>query len=67
MEEIKVTINNDGTLEIDTAGYKGDSCIEELEKITKMLGEYGIDTEQINQKRKPEYYARNRSSVNVGT
>jgi len=56
MEEIKAKINDDGSIEIETSGFKGQSCMKELEKLTKSLAVMGINTSVKDQKKKPEYY-----------
>ena len=59
MTEIKVTVSEDGSVEIDVNGVKGKSCEKYTEAITKALG--GKIT---SDKKKPEYYEKN--SVKAG-
>ena len=56
MQEITATIKDDGTIEIETSGFKGAACIKELDQITKSLELMGIKTQVKDQKKKPEYY-----------
>ena len=56
MESIEAKINNDGSIQIETSGFKGSSCIKELDNIMKDLEAMGIKTQIADQKKKPEFY-----------
>jgi Protein of unknown function (DUF2997) len=57
MEEISAIVNKDGSITIETTGFKGSGCINLLDSITKDLEAMGIKTSIKDQKKKPEYYA----------
>jgi hypothetical protein len=59
MEKITFEISNDGSLKIETSGYKGSACLKELEKFRAfMKSEYGIEMSTTNMKKKPEFYEK---------
>lgn len=52
MKQIEITINNDGTTDIDLKeGFSGMSCIEKSKQIELIVGGTPIKREE-----KPEYY-----------
>lgn len=52
MKEIRITINEDGTTDIDfREGYKGTSCIEKSREIELLLG-----AKETTHKKKDSYY-----------
>lgn len=57
MTEISAIVNPDGSIKIETSGFKGAGCMNILEEITKDLEAMGIKTTITDQKKKPEYYA----------
>jgi len=50
---INIEIDEDGNINAETKGMKGEVCIDELENILK-----GLEGEQIY-KNKPEFYSKN--------
>lgn len=56
MQELKAKINPDGSLEVETSGFKGASCIAELENFTKEMQALGVSLNLKDQKKKSEYY-----------
>ncbi len=36
--EIRITVSDDGEVEIETTGFKGKSCLKETKFLKKMLG-----------------------------
>lgn len=63
MQEIEITIAPDGTMKIDTKGFKGPACLEELGGILRDLGELGIEARISSQQLKPEFYVQAQRSV----
>lgn len=62
MKRMVVTINDDGTSDIDLQeGFSGMSCIEKSREIELILG-----GEQLEQKEKPEMYEGGDISVDLG-
>jgi hypothetical protein len=57
--EVKVTINEDGSAEIEVNGVKGSSCTQYTDAVIQALG--GKVT---SDKKKPEYYEKD--SVKAG-
>lgn len=51
MKEIEITINTDGSTEIDLKGYHGKGCSEITDKLVKAL-----DGEVVDRTKKREYY-----------
>lgn len=52
MKQMEITINNDGTTEIDLQeGFSGMSCVEKSKQIELIIGGSSIE-----QKEKPEYF-----------
>lgn len=60
MKQIKVTVNEDGSLEIEAVGYKGNACEKATAALEKALGVAGKRT------KKPEYYQANEQSQKAG-
>ena len=57
MRIIKVYVKKDGKVVFDFEGYKGKLCMEEAERLKKVLAEkYGLSIENIEIRYKPEYY-----------
>jgi len=56
MREIKTLIKPDGTVTLETSGFKGKACEENTNKILKDLEELGISMQVKKDKRKAEYY-----------
>ncbi len=52
--QIRITVSNDGDIEIETVGFTGKSCVEETRFLKKMLGQETF--KQLT----PAYYSRNR-------
>lgn len=53
MKQIKVTVNEDGSLEIEAVGYKGSDCTKATEALERALGVVKKRTP------KPEMYQKN--------
>ena len=53
-KEIKVSINQDGTTQTDFSGFQGPGCLEEAERLQKLLALYGIHGQQTGFEPKPE-------------
>jgi len=51
MREIEITINEDGTTEIDLKGYEGKGCADVTDKLVKALG-----GETVKRSPKGEFY-----------
>jgi len=49
-EEIEITINEDGSVEIDMIGYDGQKCKGDVDDLIKFLGK------DVKTKKKSEYY-----------
>lgn len=60
MKQIKVTVNEDGSLEIEAVGYKGNACEKATAALEKALGVAGKRT------KKPEFYQGNQQSQKAG-
>lgn len=62
---IEIVVDEDGTVRILTKGFKGPSCIKEVEKLLKLLEEEGLDTETLSLKKTPEYYEKEEAEHEV--
>ena len=60
--EVKVTINEDGSTEIEVDGVKGQGCTKYTDAIIKALG--GTVT---SDKKKPEFYEKADENVKAGS
>lgn len=60
MKQITVTVNRDGTTEIDVNGVKGTGCEKYTQAVLKALGGVVISDEK-----KPEYYEKSSNTVTV--
>jgi hypothetical protein len=56
MKEIKTHIAKDGTVTIETSGFKGNACQEETDRILQDLEALGISVAVKEDKKKAEYY-----------
>ncbi|NVJ53919.1 MAG: DUF2997 domain-containing protein [Campylobacteraceae bacterium] len=54
-----IEIDEDGNIQAETKGMKGDICISELDEILK-----GFEGEQ-SFKNKPEFYQKNKNEKNI--
>lgn len=62
MKHAVLTINEDGTVEVDLQeGFSGMSCVEKSKEIELIIG-----GQQIDQKEKPEMYEGEDVSVDLG-
>lgn len=62
MKHAVLTINEDGTVEVDLQeGFSGMSCVEKSKEIELIIG-----GQQIDQKEKPEMYEGGDVSVDLG-
>lgn len=59
--EVKVTVNPDGSTEIEVNGVKGEGCTKYTDAVVKALG--GSVT---SDEKKPEFYEQTDSSMKVG-
>jgi hypothetical protein len=57
-KEIRITINPDGTTEIDLKGYEGKGCGKITDELTKALGGEVIKRNQKCEYNKPEQKAK---------
>lgn len=61
MKKMDITINTDGSTEIDLQeGFSGMSCVEKSKQIELIIG-----GTQVEQKEKPEYYEQE-TSIDIG-
>lgn len=51
-KEIAITINPDGSVQVETVGVKGKSCVDMVKFLEESLGQ------ATNKKLKPDYYER---------
>lgn len=58
MKTVTVTISNDGTVEVDVDGVKGDGCQKYTDAVLKALGGPVIKDEK-----KPEFYQKADNTV----
>ncbi len=58
MIEVKVIVNEDGTVETEVSGVKGSGCTQYTNAVIKALG-----GEVTKEEKKPEYYMSETSSV----
>ena len=56
MRKITVTIDKDGTINMDMNGYKGEECVRHADKIKQRLQELGVNTEDQSSEKKREFY-----------
>jgi hypothetical protein len=61
MMEVKVTVNEDGTTEVEVNGVQGSGCTEFTDAIVKALG-----GDVLSDKKKPEYYQDDKGKVTSG-
>jgi len=50
MEKVKVIIDKNGQVKIETEGFKGKSCLDATKELEELLGLV------VEDKKKPEYY-----------
>lgn len=62
MKKVTVTVNKDGTTEIDVDGVKGSGCQKYTDAVLKALGGSVIKDEK-----KPEFYEKSTDSVKAKT
>ena len=60
MKKVTVTVNRDGTVEVDVNGVQGSSCQNYTEAVRKALG-----GEVIKDEKKPEFYLSNDNTAKV--
>jgi len=56
MKEIIVEIDPDGRATIATKGFRGSSCLAEIEKLKARLKALGVEVDVEKQERTPEFY-----------
>ena len=61
-KEIKIEIKPDGSLFVETAGYKGNACETQIDELMKEAESRGLKVEMKERKRKIEYYAAGQST-----
>ena len=59
--EVKVTVNPDGSTEIEVNGVKGEGCTKYTDAVIKALG--GAVT---SDEKKPDFYEKADDSIKVG-
>lgn len=57
MKSIKITIDEEGQIELETTGFKGKSCEQATEAMIKALGM------QASSKKKPEFYQEDKTQI----
>ena len=57
-EEIDITIHEDGQVELETKGYRGTKCADDLKEFTDVIGK----VEKV--KKKAEFYDREKVRIN---
>lgn len=50
MKTVKITLHDDGSIEVDASGFVGPECIEATDFLKKIFGKTVIEI------KKPEYY-----------
>jgi len=55
MPEVKVKVNNDGTIKFDFSGYDGSECTKDMAILEAKLKELGVNIEDVSIEFKPEY------------
>lgn len=58
-ENVQFTIKPDGTIEVDQIGYKGKSCVGDIDNILNALGK------EKTKKQKEEFYQKEKTKLNV--
>ena len=59
--EVKVTVNEDGTTEVDVNGVQGPDCKKYTDAVAKALG-----GEILSETKKPEFHQENKGKVTSG-
>lgn len=59
MKKIRCTIEEDGSVTIETTGFKGKSCLQATAEFEKALGTVK------KQKRSPEYYQQETTATHI--
>lgn len=57
MKTIKITVDEEGQIELETSGFKGKSCEQATEAMIKALGM------QASSKKKPEFYQEEKPRI----
>jgi len=52
MKSVVITIDEEGNIQIESSGFKGVSCLKELESLEKSLGKVS------HLEKKPEYFSQ---------
>lgn len=65
VELLKIVINRDGSVEIDFINYRGEKCIQELDRIIEVLKSRGVKIVSKNTVLKPEYYVSEKTETRV--
>ncbi len=55
-EDIKIEVKPDGTMIIETSGYKGAACEKRIDEIMRDAESRGFKVEVKDKKKKMEYY-----------
>lgn len=53
MRTIKVSIDTGGKTKVEFAGFTGDACSDERERLEKILTAFGVDLQVVEVERKP--------------
>jgi len=61
-KDIKIEIKPDGSLAVETSGYKGNGCESQIDELMKIAEARGLKTEMKDKKKKAEYYAAGTST-----
>lgn len=56
MREVLVEIDQDGRATITTKGFRGPSCLAEIEKLKARLKALGVEVDVERQEKTPEFY-----------
>jgi hypothetical protein len=55
MREVRAEIDKDGRVSIEFTGFVGDECVEERERLRKILLDFGVIIEAREIRKKSEY------------
>lgn len=58
MKGMKITINEDGTVEVEAQGYSGPACEKDLKKIKDAIRAMGLSTNILSERKKQEFFSK---------
>jgi hypothetical protein len=62
MKEVHITVNTDGSTEIDAKGFQGSSCTTATRSIELLLAG---NADNVDDKKKPDFFAQNPGQSNT--